>query len=102
MNKGTGVKADHRTAPICRRFSAPGVHVSNSQSDSLFPFRLPHEWFPVARSIKRRVTLHVGPTNSGKTYAALQRLKEATRGDHHALQRSNLDICVSAKKWFAT
>jgi hypothetical protein len=32
----------------------------------------PHTWYPLARAMKRRVICHVGPTNSGKTYAALQ------------------------------
>lgn len=32
----------------------------------------PHLWYPMARAIKRRVIYHAGPTNSGKTYQALQ------------------------------
>ncbi len=36
--------------------------------------------FPLARRLKRRITFHVGPTNSGKTYAAMQRLKQAETG----------------------
>ncbi len=32
----------------------------------------PHEWYPVARSLQRRIIYHAGPTNSGKTYEALQ------------------------------
>ena len=36
--------------------------------------------FPLARELKRRIIFHVGPTNSGKTYQALKRLKEATTG----------------------
>lgn len=39
--------------------------------------RAPHEWFPMARLIKRKIVFHGGPTNSGKTYHALQRLREA-------------------------
>ena len=26
----------------------------------------PHEWYPIARSIQRKIIIHVGPTNSGK------------------------------------
>lgn len=33
-----------------------------------------------ARSLGRRIVFHVGPTNSGKTYAALQELAKAPRG----------------------
>jgi ATP-dependent RNA helicase SUPV3L1/SUV3 len=36
--------------------------------------------FPLARQLKRKIYFHVGPTNSGKTYAALKTLKEATTG----------------------
>jgi ATP-dependent RNA helicase SUPV3L1/SUV3 len=36
--------------------------------------------FPLARSLKREIIFHVGPTNSGKTYQALQELKDATTG----------------------
>ena len=36
--------------------------------------------FPVARGMRRKLVLHIGPTNSGKTYAAMQRLKEADTG----------------------
>ncbi len=36
--------------------------------------------FPQARSMRRKLTLHIGPTNSGKTYTAMQKLKEADTG----------------------
>lgn len=42
--------------------------------------RYPAEWYPLTRSIQRTIHLHVGPTNSGKTYQALKRLKQAQRG----------------------
>lgn len=38
------------------------------------------EMYPAARSIKRRFILHLGPTNSGKTYSAMQACKNAVRG----------------------
>ena len=40
--------------------------------------------FPVARAIRRRIVLHVGPTNSGKTYAAMQDLGAAATGAYLA------------------
>lgn len=43
-------------------------------------FQYPHEWFPATRAIQRTVHLHVGPTNSGKTYNALKALEEARSG----------------------
>jgi len=36
--------------------------------------------FPIAREMRRKLTLHIGPTNSGKTYQAMQKLKEADTG----------------------
>jgi len=36
--------------------------------------------FPLARQLKRKIVFHVGPTNSGKTYAALKALEAATTG----------------------
>ncbi|KAK9472995.1 P-loop containing nucleoside triphosphate hydrolase protein [Dipodascopsis tothii] len=40
----------------------------------------PAEWYPGARAMTRRWILHLGPTNSGKTYNALKRLGEARSG----------------------
>jgi ATP-dependent RNA helicase SUPV3L1/SUV3 len=42
--------------------------------------RYPLEWFPNARAMQRQIHLHVGPTNSGKTFQALQRLEAAETG----------------------
>lgn len=40
----------------------------------------PHTWFPFARAMKRKIIYHCGPTNSGKTYNALQRFMDAKKG----------------------
>uniref|UniRef100_A0AC34GR88 RNA helicase n=1 Tax=Panagrolaimus sp. ES5 TaxID=591445 RepID=A0AC34GR88_9BILA len=40
----------------------------------------PHNWYPEARNIQRKIVFHAGPTNSGKTHAALERFKEAKSG----------------------
>ena len=45
--------------------------------------RIPDEYkdlYPAARKIKRHFVLHVGPTNSGKTYDAMKSLKSAGSG----------------------
>lgn len=47
---------------------------------SLANLRFPTEWFPATRAWYRNIHLHVGPTNSGKTYHALKRLEEAETG----------------------
>ncbi|XP_076830873.1 ATP-dependent RNA helicase SUPV3L1, mitochondrial [Brachyhypopomus gauderio] len=39
--------------------------------------RVPANWYPDARAIQRRIIFHAGPTNSGKTYHAIQRYLEA-------------------------
>lgn len=46
----------------------------------LADLRYPTEWFPGTRATQRVVHLHVGPTNSGKTYHALKRLESAESG----------------------
>ncbi len=42
--------------------------------------RNPASWYPDARKIRRKIVMHMGPTNSGKTYSALQRLREGKQG----------------------
>ena len=42
--------------------------------------RYPTEWYHQARSMQRQIHLHVGPTNSGKTYNALKRLEDSGHG----------------------
>ena len=46
----------------------------------LADLRYPAEWYPATRQVQRTIHLHVGPTNSGKTYHALQRLEQAKSG----------------------
>lgn len=52
--------------------------IRNQQA--LADLRYPIEWYPATRSLSRTIHLHVGPTNSGKTYHALQRLEKADSG----------------------
>ena len=40
----------------------------------------PEDEYPEARAMKRKFILHIGPTNSGKTHDALERLKQASHG----------------------
>jgi ATP-dependent RNA helicase SUPV3L1/SUV3 len=39
-----------------------------------------YESFPLARQSRRKIILHVGPTNSGKTYSALLALSKSRQG----------------------
>ncbi|PWW72245.1 hypothetical protein C7212DRAFT_302558 [Tuber magnatum] len=54
------------------------IHMINIKKAA--DMRFPQEWYPMARQFKRTWHLHVGPTNSGKTYHALKRLEEAADG----------------------
>ena len=63
---------------IQSRYSALITQCQNL--DSKTDLTKPHEWYPYARLDQRKIIFHGGPTNSGKTYAALQRLKEAKNG----------------------
>ena len=47
---------------------------------STLDLRYPTEWYAGARTTQRVIHLHVGPTNSGKTYNALKRLQESGDG----------------------
>ncbi|KAK2044627.1 P-loop containing nucleoside triphosphate hydrolase protein [Colletotrichum somersetense] len=53
---------------------------STPRQKKLADLRFPHEWFPATRAMRRTIHLHVGPTNSGKTYRALQALENAKSG----------------------
>ena len=50
------------------------------QANEALDLRYPAEAFPMARARTRKVYLHVGPTNSGKTYNALRALASAPSG----------------------
>ena len=52
--------------------------IANGIADTI-PKHYP-DLFPLARAMKRHFIIHIGPTNSGKTYEAIERLKEAESG----------------------
>ncbi|KAG0260493.1 RNA helicase [Mortierella polycephala] len=51
-----------------------------SRMRDISDLRFPEEWNPHARLMKRKIIMHVGPTNSGKTHQALMRLQAAESG----------------------
>jgi hypothetical protein len=51
-----------------------------SESVKTLDLRKPHEWYEFARSLRRRLVYHMGPTNSGKTYQALAAMRAAKSG----------------------
>ncbi|XP_045763935.1 ATP-dependent RNA helicase SUV3 homolog, mitochondrial [Maniola jurtina] len=42
--------------------------------------RTPASWYPQARNINRKIIFHAGPTNSGKTYHAMERFLTSKSG----------------------
>ena len=65
--------------PLFVLYPAYKEKVIQRQMKELVPVR-PELEFPEALHMKRRFILHIGPTNSGKTYQALERLKKARNG----------------------
>ncbi|KAJ1958022.1 RNA helicase [Linderina pennispora] len=59
---------------------APDVIQNITYLRKITDLRFPHEWSGGARKTPRKIIMHVGPTNSGKTYHALQRLQQAQQG----------------------
>jgi ATP-dependent RNA helicase SUPV3L1/SUV3 len=57
-----------------------GSEIDTKNQRRLADLKFPTEWFPATRAIQRTIHLHVGPTNSGKTYHALKRLEAAQSG----------------------
>lgn len=60
-----------------------GTLAKPTNAETVWDVAAPHEWFPQARKMKRKIVMHVGPTNSGKTYNSLQALK-ALRSGYYA------------------
>ncbi|GEQ66458.1 hypothetical protein JCM33374_g121 [Metschnikowia sp. JCM 33374] len=51
-----------------------------NQVDMNWDISRPSDWYPGARKMKRKIIMHVGPTNSGKTYNSLQAFAKAKSG----------------------
>lgn len=67
------------TKSLYRRYVGSKVY-SYKPQDTTIDLSNPAEWFPQARKMKRKIIMHVGPTNSGKTYRSLQKLAQAQLG----------------------
>lgn len=81
INSGTkGLRAELEyllyAEDVTSKYSVPNLEQQAKVAD----MRFPAEWYPQARSIQRTIHLHVGPTNSGKTYQALKRLEASKSG----------------------
>ncbi|RDA83674.1 hypothetical protein CP532_0032 [Ophiocordyceps camponoti-leonardi (nom. inval.)] len=65
------------TAALFRDRITPDMETSMKR---LTDFTTPYDWFPATRALQRTVHIHVGPTNSGKTYNALKALEKSKSG----------------------
>lgn len=63
-----------------RDLAPPEVLISLSSVQAALDYSHPANWYPDARRLRRRIHMHVGPTNSGKTHTALRALAAAPRG----------------------
>ena len=73
-----------RRGQICNRplftiYPAYKEEIIRTQMTDLVPTR-PEMEFPDTLEMHRKFILHIGPTNSGKTFQALERLKSAKNG----------------------
>ncbi|KAK0735819.1 hypothetical protein B0T21DRAFT_368594 [Apiosordaria backusii] len=77
-NRGLGTELVHsfQTFLMQERFPEAIGELHKEIAD----LRFPYEWYPATRMLQRTVHLHVGPTNSGKTYSALKALEGANTG----------------------
>ena len=65
------------------QLQADGVFEQERQIRSALLDAIPDHFrdlYPLAREMKRKVILHIGPTNSGKTHESVERLRGASNG----------------------
>ncbi|KAK4778386.1 hypothetical protein SAY87_018573 [Trapa incisa] len=76
------LQLEQKTGCLNRVFVTVRQHTSTSRSNTFDVTDLtrPHTWYPTARRKSRKVVLHVGPTNSGKTHGALKQLQLSSSG----------------------
>lgn len=72
----TQLKYSYHGLLASRKFSK----IDLEDQEKIADLRYPVEWYPATRAVQRKIVLHVGPTNSGKTYHALKRLEQAKTG----------------------
>lgn len=76
--KGLGKELKYRFESFVIGSSFSSADINNQRR--LADLRFPIEWYPATRAVQRTIHLHVGPTNSGKTYQALKKLENANSG----------------------
>eukprot|EP01138_Halocafeteria_seosinensis_P001201 gb/GECG01001230.1/.p1 GENE.gb/GECG01001230.1/~~gb/GECG01001230.1/.p1 ORF type:complete len:751 (+),score=81.98 gb/GECG01001230.1/:1-2253(+) len=76
----TAATKKRTTASSSARWLEVDENADLSTLMDLADLRHPEKWYLGARRIPRKIVLHVGPTNSGKTHHALKRLRQASSG----------------------
>ncbi|EJD06226.1 P-loop containing nucleoside triphosphate hydrolase protein [Fomitiporia mediterranea MF3/22] len=66
--------------PQARELAPPPVFSTLESLQNAVDHTHPEEWYPTARMLRRKIHMHVGPTNSGKTHNALRALAASRRG----------------------
>lgn len=77
QNKGFVAKI-HNLHSIWKDISHEVFHIDKIENE--LKFSSYEQSFPLARSMKRKFKIFIGPTNSGKTYSALNELANAKKG----------------------
>ncbi|QDS73134.1 hypothetical protein FKW77_001604 [Venturia effusa] len=81
LDRGTpGLRARLQYVFYSRVLGSKFTRTDIDNQRALADLRYPLEWHPQARAKQRTVHVHIGPTNSGKTYHALKRLEQVQRG----------------------
>lgn len=57
---------------LYRQYSGVPAGIDTKRLVEFMDFTRPSLWYPNARRLKRKIICHVGPTNSGKTFSAMQ------------------------------
>ena len=65
---------------VFKEYMVYKIETSKNTDQDYIDLSNPAQWFPEARKMKRKIVMHVGPTNSGKTYNSLKKLAEAKTG----------------------
>lgn len=100
--QGKAESTPQQGRPRGRRGQQPGGPDSSRGAEQqaaylaqLTDMRTPAAWYPGARALTRTVIAHLGPTNSGKTHAALEAMK-AAKG--HALYCGPLRLLACSRQ----
>ncbi len=97
------LKKNPRYAEVIHHYETVGERAAELHANMLK--EIPDDYidlYPLARQMHRHFVIHAGPTNSGKTYQAIQALKQAENGvylgplrllAYEQFESLNMDLC---------